>query len=220
MERSWWWKAALYGAVTVLACLYLVPTVVPSRTSSPPHPEAHFTSASSRGSTSRAACASSTRSTSTRRSRPRSTRSPTRSRTNIRKQDRATSAVRREGRDEIIFKFKNPADVAKLDNEVLAEYRDELDEVARDQAKGVVRYRLDPDQVAEIQDLALRQGIETIRGRVDKFGVSEPTIIKKGTDIVVELPGLEQRGLRAHQVDHRPHRPAGVQGRRRQAANT
>ena len=29
MERSWWWKAVLYGAVTLLACLYLVPTVVP-----------------------------------------------------------------------------------------------------------------------------------------------------------------------------------------------
>src|SRR5499427_4623658 len=28
MERSWWWKAALYGALVVLACLYLVPTVV------------------------------------------------------------------------------------------------------------------------------------------------------------------------------------------------
>ena len=57
----------------------------------------------------------------------------------------------------------------------------------------MVRYRLDPDQVAEIQDFSLRQGIETIRGRVDKFGVAEPTIIKKGTDIVIELPGLEQR---------------------------
>ena len=29
MERSWWWKAALYGAAIVLAVLYLVPTVVP-----------------------------------------------------------------------------------------------------------------------------------------------------------------------------------------------
>ena len=29
MERSWWWKAALYGAVVVLSCLYLVPSVVP-----------------------------------------------------------------------------------------------------------------------------------------------------------------------------------------------
>ena len=55
----------------------------------------------------------------------------------------------------------------------------------------IVRLRLDSNQVAEIEDLALRQGIETIRGRVDKFGVSEPTIIKKGTDIIVELPGLK-----------------------------
>jgi preprotein translocase subunit SecD len=29
MERSWWWKAALFGAAIVLAVLYLVPTVVP-----------------------------------------------------------------------------------------------------------------------------------------------------------------------------------------------
>ena len=54
-----------------------------------------------------------------------------------------------------------------------------------------MRLRLDPDQVEEVRDYALRQGIETIRGRVDKFGVSEPTIIKKGTDIIVELPGLK-----------------------------
>ena len=29
MERSWWWKATLYGVLVVLACLYLVPTLVP-----------------------------------------------------------------------------------------------------------------------------------------------------------------------------------------------
>ena len=28
MERSWWWKAALYLAAIVLAGLYLVPTFV------------------------------------------------------------------------------------------------------------------------------------------------------------------------------------------------
>ena len=54
-----------------------------------------------------------------------------------------------------------------------------------------MRLRLDPDQVEEVRDYALRQGIETIRGRVDKLGVAEPTIIKKGTDIIVELPGLK-----------------------------
>ena len=74
---------------------------------------------------------------------------------------------------------------------MLKDYRKSLDVVERDAAKGVVRLRLDPDQVEEVRDYALRQGIETIRGRVDKFGVAEPTIIKKGTDIIVELPGLK-----------------------------
>jgi preprotein translocase subunit SecD len=96
-----------------------------------------------------------------------------------------------EGRDDIVVTFKNPADHEKLDQEILRPRRAELDEVARDKAAGTVRLRLDSNQVAEIEDLALRQGIETIRGRVDKFGVSEPTIIKKGTDIIVELPGLK-----------------------------
>jgi preprotein translocase subunit SecD len=96
-----------------------------------------------------------------------------------------------DGRDDIVITFKNPADNVKLDQEILRPRRAELDEVSRDAATGVVRLRLDSNQVAEIEDVALRQGIETIRGRVDKFGVSEPTIIKKGTDIIVELPGLK-----------------------------
>ena len=82
-------------------------------------------------------------------------------------------------------------------------------------ATGVVRLRLDPDQIDELRDYALRQGIETIRNRVDKLGVAEPTIIKKGTDIIVELPGLKPGRLRAHQEHHRPHRAARVQDRRR-----
>src|SRR5262249_4810765 len=39
----------------------------------------------------------------------------------------------------------------------------------------------------------IRQAIETIRGRVDKFGVSEPSIVRKGDDIVIELPGLKEQ---------------------------
>ncbi len=101
-----------------------------------------------------------------------------------------TVTVTREGRDEILVTFATPSDVAALDDEIMSAFRTSLDEVNRDAQKGVVRLRVDQDQVAEVQDYALRQGIETIRGRVDKFGVAEPTIIKRGTDIVVELPGL------------------------------
>src|SRR4029079_2777986 len=66
-----------------------------------------------------------------------------------------------------------------------------LARVERKPETGVIRLRLDPDQIEEVRDYALRQGIETIRGRVDKFGISEATVIKKGTDIIVEVPGLK-----------------------------
>jgi preprotein translocase subunit SecD len=191
MERTWWWKAALYGVVTVLACLYLVPTVVP-REKQPALLQKFFHKRIQKGLDLAGGL--------------RLVYTVNMDKAVSGKVDQIANAledglhkkgvevqVGREGRDVVTLTFKKPEDVAKIDNDVLGDHRDDIDEIARDPAKGMVTYRLDPDQVAEIQDFALRQGIETIRGRVDKFGVSEPTIIKKGTDIVVELPGLEQR---------------------------
>ena len=42
------------------------------------------------------------------------------------------------------------------------------------------------------EDNAVSQAIETIRNRVDEFGVSEPLIAREGTDrILVQLPGID-----------------------------
>src|SRR5574341_161240 len=42
------------------------------------------------------------------------------------------------------------------------------------------------------RDDAVRQGLETIRNRVDQFGVAEPTITRQGGDrILIQLPGLQ-----------------------------
>jgi preprotein translocase subunit SecD len=189
MERSWWWKAALYGVVTVLACLYLVPTVVPAD-KQPAFFTKHFNKRIKKGldlagglrlvyavDLDKAVSA-------------KVDQIANGLEDQILKKTKDVTVLR-EGRDEIVFKFKNPADVGLVDNTVTGDYRDEVD-VSKDAGAGVVRFKLDPDQINEIQDLSLRQGIETIRGRVDKFGVSEPTIIKKGTDIVVELPDVAQ----------------------------
>jgi preprotein translocase subunit SecD len=97
----------------------------------------------------------------------------------------------RNGRDEIILTFKDPNDAKKLDREFLKDYRKNLYEESRDAVKGVVKLRIDQDYVEELRDYAVRQGVETIRNRVDKLAVSEPTIIRKGNDIIVELPGLK-----------------------------
>ncbi|PJA49546.1 MAG: protein translocase subunit SecD, partial [Syntrophobacterales bacterium CG_4_9_14_3_um_filter_49_8] len=46
-------------------------------------------------------------------------------------------------------------------------------------------------RVAEIEKLAVEQSLETIRNRVDQFGISEPEIIPEGDDrIIIQLPGI------------------------------
>jgi preprotein translocase subunit SecD len=53
-------------------------------------------------------------------------------------------------------------------------------------------YKLDDRSVRQIQENAVEQALETIRNRVDQFGVAEPTIQRQGArNIVVELPGVE-----------------------------
>jgi preprotein translocase subunit SecD len=47
-------------------------------------------------------------------------------------------------------------------------------------------------QVAQLRDDAVRQAVETIRNRVDQFGVAEPTITRQGDDrILIQLPGVQ-----------------------------
>jgi len=47
-------------------------------------------------------------------------------------------------------------------------------------------------EAAKIKNSAVDQALETIRNRIDQFGVSEPTIQRQGeSEIVVELPGVK-----------------------------
>ncbi|MDT8395033.1 MAG: protein translocase subunit SecD [bacterium] len=47
-------------------------------------------------------------------------------------------------------------------------------------------------EVARLQENAVVQAVETIRSRVDEFGVSEPTILQQGTKrILIQLPGVD-----------------------------
>jgi len=61
-----------------------------------------------------------------------------------------------------------------------------------DQAAGRFRLVLGEAEVNRLRDLAVRQGVETIRNRVDQFGVAEPTITRQGDDrILIQLPGVQ-----------------------------
>jgi preprotein translocase subunit SecD len=49
---------------------------------------------------------------------------------------------------------------------------------------------MDPREAKTIEESAVRPGLETIRNRVDQFGVAEPVIVPQGDkEILVQLPG-------------------------------
>jgi len=58
-----------------------------------------------------------------------------------------------------------------------------------------LNYHISSDRVKQIQDNAVSQGLETIRNRIDQFGVSEPSIQIQGERrILVQLPGVKDAG--------------------------
>lgn len=55
-----------------------------------------------------------------------------------------------------------------------------------------ISFELPASEKTDIKVKALEQALETIRNRIDQFGVVEPTIVKYGDDmIVLQLPGIK-----------------------------
>jgi preprotein translocase subunit SecD len=58
--------------------------------------------------------------------------------------------------------------------------------------KRALVYAFQDSFAEQLRGTALQQAVETIRNRIDKFGVTEPVILTKGADrITVQLPGLD-----------------------------
>ena len=86
------------------------------------------------------------------------------------------------------FMLLDSDEVTKLD-EMLAEIK------GLDINKGADLFytiALTPVEVDIVKDMAVGQAVETIRNRLDQFGLAEPSVTRQGqTDIVVELPGIK-----------------------------
>lgn len=51
---------------------------------------------------------------------------------------------------------------------------------------------LTPAETQIVKDMSVSQAVETIRNRLDQFGLAEPSVTRQGTtDIVVQLPGIK-----------------------------
>ena len=66
-----------------------------------------------------------------------------------------------------------------------------LDKESLDQQNVFLVYKMNDTSIREYQKNAVTQAIETIRNRVDQFGVAEPTIQRSGEDrLMVQLPEI------------------------------
>ena len=100
-----------------------------------------------------------------------------------------TSVMRLEegARDQVEVVFASPDARKQFENDLLKNYF-ELEVVNRDDAKMVLK--ISNEFVKRVKTDSVDQAIKTIRNRVDKMGVAEPSINKRGEDgIQVQLPG-------------------------------
>ena len=56
--------------------------------------------------------------------------------------------------------------------------------------------RVSSDYAEGIKDSAIKQAVQTVRERIDERGIAEPNVVSKGDQIIVELPGLDQESIR------------------------
>ena len=101
--------------------------------------------------------------------------------------------IERTGGDKISIIIKGDQNIQKFESYLNDEYKD-LRQVSRSVADDTLTEVLDfPDtESARIKTMAVDQALETIRNRIDQFGVSEPDIRRQGEErILVELPGIQ-----------------------------
>ncbi|MEK8036302.1 MAG: protein translocase subunit SecD [candidate division NC10 bacterium] len=111
-------------------------------------------------------------------------------RSSLEKKGIAVKGIQRRGPTELVVELASP--------EAWAAAQSTFGELAifetkeADQAAGRVVLLLRAKEGAALRDLAVRQGLETIRNRVDQFGVLEPSIQQQGENrILIQLPGVQ-----------------------------
>jgi preprotein translocase subunit SecD len=111
-------------------------------------------------------------------------------RADLEKKGIAVSRLERRSSTELVVQLASPATW----NDAQTVFREPgiFDVREADQPAGRVVLALKPKEASTLRDLSVRQGLETIRNRVDQFGVAEPSIQQQGDNrILVQLPGVQ-----------------------------
>ena len=87
------------------------------------------------------------------------------------------------------FEVLDSDDIAKFDN-----YFKKIEGSVVSKNGSIISLTLTPKEIKKTKQEAISQAIETIRNRLDQFGLSEPVVAKQGKDkILVELAGIKSQ---------------------------
>ncbi len=100
-------------------------------------------------------------------------------------------SVKRTGLSQITLNFQK-ADLKDDIRKVLEDFPTFF-EMEQAGSENRLVYELREGEIKRIKDSAINQALETIRNRIDQFGVTEPLIQRQGLkQIVVQLPGIKE----------------------------
>jgi len=107
----------------------------------------------------------------------------------LREEEIATRDWQRRGMEGVRFELVSRSRAEELETYIADNYP--VLEASGNDGR-VFDYAMVQIEVDNIRQLAIDQALETIRNRVDEFGVSEPTIQRTGTSgILIQLPGVQ-----------------------------
>ena len=100
-------------------------------------------------------------------------------------------SVTRTGPTQVTIQFQNAELKAQI-QKMIEDYPTFLETESSGSANMLV-WELRELEVKRIKDSAINQALETIRNRIDQFGVAEPMVQRQGLkQIVVQLPGVKE----------------------------
>ncbi len=92
---------------------------------------------------------------------------------------------------QISVKLKRLEDESKFEN-YLGTHFTFVSVTDHDAKAGTYLLDINQDRKTEVEKLTIDQALETLRSRLDEFGVAEPTIQARGNDqIIIQLPGMD-----------------------------
>ncbi len=95
--------------------------------------------------------------------------------------------------DTVQIDFPNDATWEKVDDILGKQFGQQVDFV--NQGANSANIRLSAMEIQRVNERALDQALETLRNRIDEFGIAEPILQRQGDDkLLVQFPGMKEIG--------------------------